>query len=643
MPDTNELPGHQPLEHTDKSSQTESLIPTELHVATALIENIRGAVITTDADYHITGWNKGAEEMYGYTREEVLGEKASDVIRTQFSNEDERKQLQEVLNSLGYWQGEVIQEKRNGDNIHVLASVASIKNNTGKLIGSVGVNRDITERKKTEEDLKTTKDQLELTFRNVPAAIFLFNQAGKILFVNGKAATLMGFSSVEEVLKETNLQTLKNKVAGGFEMRSDNNELVDFAETPTSVTIRTGKASEMIHQLKNKNTGQIIWMLSKAEPLLDESGNLKMVLASSTDITLQKMAEEKTKENEERFRTLANSISQLAWMANADGWIYWYNQRWYDYTGTTLEEMQGWGWEKVHHPEHIDRVMAFVKQAWTGDEPFEMTFPLKGKNNNFRWFLTRAYPVKNAQGKVTEWIGTNTDIDDYKKALELKDEFLGIASHELRTPLTSLKGFSHILELKLQQDGNAESLGLLSKMNNQIDKLSTLVLELLDVTKIENGQLDFVIERFDFSELVKEIGDEMQRTTQSHQINVDTGEQTIISGDRNRIGQVIINFISNAIKYSPDANKILVSSRKEENQVKLSVQDFGIGIPEESLPHIFERFFRVPGQRMQTFPGLGLGLFISEQVIRRHNGKFEVTSAEGKGSTFSFILPIEDE
>ncbi|CAN5228600.1 hypothetical protein BH20BAC1_BH20BAC1_12950 [soil metagenome] len=114
MPDTNELPGHQPLEHTDKSSQTESLIPTELHVATALIENIRGAVITTDADYHITGWNKGAEEMYGYTREEVLGEKASDVIRTQFSNEDERKQLQEVLNSLGYWQGEVIQEKRNG-------------------------------------------------------------------------------------------------------------------------------------------------------------------------------------------------------------------------------------------------------------------------------------------------------------------------------------------------------------------------------------------------------------------------------------------------------------------------------------------------------------------------------------------------
>lgn len=761
---TNEIHGTGHLDY--KLSQPAFFNGQGFHIATALIENIRDAVIITDVDYLITGWNKGAEEVYGYAKEEVLGRKARDIIQTQFASDKERIQWQQALDNTNNWQGEVIQKKRNGENIHVLASIASIKDDTGKIIGAVAVNRNITERKKAGEDLKNSKDVLQLTLENVPAAIYLFDYTGKIIFINEKAAILTGYSSVEEAMKEKDQQSLKNKASGLFEILNDKNEPIDFSQTPGSITIRTGKASELVHQSLNKKTGDIMWMLSKAEPLLDDNGNLKMVLASSTDITLQKTAEEKIKEsgqrfsaaieavqgilwtnnprgemegeqkgwaaltgqnyeeyqgygwatavhpedapstveawneavqeckafvfehrvkikdgnwglfsiraipilkgdgsirewvgvhtnitqqrkaeemirgNAERFRTLANSISQLAWMANPDGWIYWYNQRWYDYTGTTLEEMQGWGWQKVHHPEHIDRVMAFTKQAWNGNEPFEITFPLKGKNNNFRWFLTKAYPVKNSDGKVLEWIGTNTDIDDYKKAIELKDEFLGIASHELKTPLTSLKAFSYILETKLQQAENTEALTLLSKMNKQVDKLTTLVMELLDVTKIENGQLELIKENFNFSGLVQEIADEMQRSNPSHQINVDIGEETIIAGDRNRIGQAITNFISNAIKYSPNANKILISSHRKGNLVIFSVEDFGIGIPQESIPHVFERFFRVPGQRMQTFPGLGLGLFISAQVIERHNGNYKATSTEGKGSTFSFTLPV---
>lgn len=365
------------------------------------------------------------------------------------------------------------------------------------------------------------------------------------------------------------------------------------------------------------------------------------ILVFAYEVTEQVNARKKIEENEERFRTLANSISHLVWMADADGWIYWYNQRWYDYTDTTFEEMQGWGWDKVHHPDHIDRVLNFVKEAWQKDESFEMTFPLRRYDGVYRWFLTRVYPVKNNEGKVIQWIGTNTDIDDQKKALEQKDEFLSIASHELKTPVTSLKGFTQILQMRFENEKNEPAVNLLSKMDKQVDKLTKLIVDLLDATKIENGQLAFSSENFDFYDLVKEVTEDMQRTTESHKIILEESASATFTGDRNRIGQVIINFISNAIKYSPGGDKIIVSFNEENENIKLCVEDFGIGIAKDTQANIFDRFYRVTADKNNTFPGLGLGLFISREIINRHNGSITVESTEGKGSTFCFTLPVK--
>ena len=370
-------------------------------------------------------------------------------------------------------------------------------------------------------------------------------------------------------------------------------------------------------------------------------GNPEGILVFAYEVTDQVLSRKKTEENEALFHTLANSISQLAWMANADGWIYWYNQRWYDYTGTTLEDMQGWGWQKIHHPDHIEKVLSDVKKLWQTDKPFEMTFPLKSKDGVYRWFLTRVYPVKNSEGKVIQWIGTNTDIDDQKKALEQRDEFISIASHELKTPVTSLKGFTQILQMKFEKEENEQAIDLLGRMDKQVDKLTKLIVDLLDATKIENGQLQFSLEEFDFDELVIEVVEEMKRTTITHEINVQTADIKIIHGDKNRIGQVITNFISNAIKYSPDNNQIIVSTAVKNENVTLCVEDFGIGISVEKQPKIFERFFRVTGGGQETFPGLGLGLFISAEIIKRHKGTISVESTEGKGSIFCFSLPLK--
>jgi PAS domain S-box-containing protein len=233
------------------------------------------------------------------------------------------------------------------------------------------------------------------------------------------------------------------------------------------------------------------------------------------------------------------------------------------------------------------------------------------------------------------------DIEERIEIDRRKDEFISIASHELKTPVTSLKAYTQILQSTFDEDKNEKASAMLGKMDKQIDKLTSLIVDLLDVTKIDKGEMVFDFEKFDINELITEIAEEMQRTTQKHEIKLELNDCKKIKGDRNRIGQVIVNFISNAIKYSPGKNKIIVSSKCDDKNVTISVRDFGIGIPKAEHTNIFKRFYRVLGN--YTFPGLGLGLYISSEIIKRHKGEISFQSKEGKGSTFYFQIPLKNK
>jgi PAS domain S-box-containing protein len=226
-------------------------------------------------------------------------------------------------------------------------------------------------------------------------------------------------------------------------------------------------------------------------------------------------------------------------------------------------------------------------------------------------------------------------------AVNLRDEFISIASHELKTPLTSLKVYSQILGQRLKGLVEEEDVkGHLNKIDSQIDKLNKLIRDLLDVSKVQRGSLDLEEENFDLRELVKEQVDSIQTTTGKHQIIFSPGNKTMIYGDKDRIGQIVVNLLNNAIKYSPDAEKVKLDLSKSAKEVVLAVKDYGLGIEKDSQDKIFERFYQANESKNKTYPGLGIGLYISSEIAKRHGGRIKLKSQIGKGSTFYLCLPL---
>ncbi|WP_428330901.1 CheR family methyltransferase [Mucilaginibacter sp.] len=271
------------------------------------------------------------------------------------------------------------------------------------------------------------------------------------------------------------------------------------------------------------------------------------------------------------------------------------------------------------------------------------TPPIDGK---IKWLKGKGKVYFNKQGEPIRFIGTLLDITVQKlideatrELLSKKDEFISIASHELKTPITSLKAFLQIIERTTSNYAEMKpALIMVQKAIKQVDKLIVLIKDLLDVTKIQSGKLTLKKSRFKVGELLIECCDELESTSIKHQLIIEGETELEIYADRNRLEQVMINLISNAIKYSPDGEKVIVKIDKIENAVKVSVTDFGIGIPKDKLPLLFDRFYRVE-ENSQRYAGLGLGLFISAEIVKQHHGIIRIDSEEGVGSTFWFTIP----
>jgi two-component system, OmpR family, phosphate regulon sensor histidine kinase PhoR len=250
-------------------------------------------------------------------------------------------------------------------------------------------------------------------------------------------------------------------------------------------------------------------------------------------------------------------------------------------------------------------------------------------------------PIHNKYRKIIAAASIVTDITQQKELDRQKDDFISMASHELKTPITSLKMFVDLQARKLQGVTAKEVKYFNDRIRDQANRLKELTNDLLDISRIQTGKLHFKIEEFNLAQLVYDTVEGLAGTTKNHKIILKSENNVSIHGDRYRIYQVLINLITNAIKYSPSGKKIVIEVKKVKRTVVVSVQDFGIGIRKEQQEKIFERLYQVTDPAEKTFPGLGLGLFISKEIIKRHNGTIWVKSIIGKGSTFYFSFPIQ--
>jgi signal transduction histidine kinase len=269
------------------------------------------------------------------------------------------------------------------------------------------------------------------------------------------------------------------------------------------------------------------------------------------------------------------------------------------------------------------------------------TVRLLGKNNHIKWVRIRGILNFDHLHNPVRIMGIVQDITDAKELEFQKDSFLGIASHELKTPVTSIKSYVQLMETMLKKEGLQKYAEMMGRIDKQVNRLNFLISDLLDVTKINSGKLQLNISSFDFDQLVKEVTEDIQRVSAKHEIKTELKCDAAIMADRERVIQVVTNLINNAVKYSPDAESINIYTSCDKGEVMLCVQDYGIGIAEEKQEKVFEQFYRVSGTKEHTFPGLGLGLYISAEIIKRMGGRIWVSSVKDQGSTFCFAFPIK--
>ncbi|HEX5024060.1 MAG TPA: PAS domain-containing protein [Agriterribacter sp.] len=384
----------------------------------------------------------------------------------------------------------------------------------------------------------------------------------------------------------------------------------------------------------------ICWIRTQGKVFYDDQQRPNKMIGTLRDITEEKYYQQVLEESEEKFRLLADSMPQFVWTGDAEGKLNYFNESMCRYSGLSPEQLMNGGWIDIIHPDDREPNMLAWKHSIATGSDFLFEHRFRGFDGEYRWQLSRATPQKDAGGHIQMWVGASTDIQEMKELDQQKDYFISMASHELKTPITSIKGYVQILQSIYNKSEDGFLKNSLNIVGKQVTTLTDLVSDLLDLSKIKSGSLVLNKEDFPMNDLIEEIITEIEHINPGCVINFSTSSTLMVHADRGRIGQVLINLLTNAIKYSPDDCEIFVESKLTRNNVTISVKDSGIGISKKDQEKIFERFYRVEGKNEKTYPGFGIGLFIAAEIIHRHSGKIGVESETGKGSEFYFSLPV---
>jgi two-component system, chemotaxis family, CheB/CheR fusion protein len=387
--------------------------------------------------------------------------------------------------------------------------------------------------------------------------------------------------------------------------------------------------------------GEKILSINGQKILIKEKNPL--ILLAIADITEQARAEQILKESAERFRLLIEYAFDILSIISRNGVIMYESDSITPILGYSKEERIGKNIfiDPIVHPDDLlVKKQAFEKALATPNEPVKTEFRLRNKRGDY-CDIEAVYRNLVNHPRIEGIVATYHDITERKAMEKQREEFVILASHELKTPVTSMKGYVQILKDMFSQTSDHISEEFMQKLDHQIDRVSNLIKDLLDITLIREGKFELKKTRFDIDKCITESVNEAQLATKKHLLVADLKANVEIQADRERLEQVLTNLLSNAIKYSPGSDKIIVTSRLKRENITVSVQDYGIGIERETQKKIFEKFFRYTEGDGKNYPGLGLGLYISAEIIKQHGGKIELESEKNKGSLFSFSIPYK--
>jgi PAS domain S-box-containing protein len=617
------------------------------------------AIISVDSKQHIILFNQGGEKVFGYFGNEVMG-KPLDILLPQRFVHPHRGHIEEFAKSSDVSRSmaqrrEVFGRRKDGSEFPAEASVSKLA--LGNEVVFTVILRDITERKKAEAALRRNETHLAEAQRLSKTGSWVWNAKTKEnVFWSKQLLRIYGFDP----------ETSHAQYAAARE-RVHPEDGSAFDET-FHQALREERDFEMDHRIVLPG-GEVKHIHVVGHPVLDGSSELVEYIGTVLDVTEQVEARaaleeafSKIKQSESRLRTIIDTIPALAWSTEPDGSVEFVNRRWSNFTGLTIEQARGSGWQAAIHPEDVGWLSEQRRITMASGKPFELEARLRRYDGQYRWFISRAEPLLDEQGRIVKWYGTNTDIDDRKRAEEAlrraqaelthltrittMGELAASIAHEVNQPLTAVVNNANAC-LSLLPNGTPhleEVREALTEILDDTDRASAVITRVRQLAKKAPSERIFL----DLRDVITDILALARYESATRRVTIRTelpNELPCVSGDRVQLQQVLLNLVMNgmdAMSQIDEAQRVLIIGGRRETQdgvslALVSVQDSGSGFKPEEMDRLFEAFYTTKPQ------GMGMGLAISRSIIEAHGGRLWAEPNQGPGATFSLSLPAAPE
>lgn len=657
-------------------TQTRVLSDQQKRLYETVTSNTPDLMYVFDLNYRFTYANRALLAMWGKTWDTAIGKGLLENGYEPWHAEMHEREIDQIKTSKQPIRGEVsfphaVLGMRVYDYI-----LTPVLNAQGEVEAVAGTTRDVTERKQWEESLARSSDELQVVNEELAATneelaasneeLIATNE--ELAFVNkellnahdkiaegqvafGLAVNAANFGTwyIHSVTREFSTDARLKELFGYYPEESLSieqalaqvkEEYRDFVATKLENALYNNGDFDVTYPVIGLHDCRLRWLRAIGNLKLDASGTFSAFTGVVMDITKQHLAAAEIKRAEENLRMAIDAAGLGTFRFSATDGIFIASAKLKEFFGFYEDEEVPYeaALQQVH-PDHKQEVARVVGSAFANRLRLEMEYPIIGFHDGKTRWVRGIAQMQQSDGE-DYFTGVLHEITEQKLDEIRKNDFIGIVSHELKTPLTSMKGYIQMLLSKSRKYDDYSVIHALEKASAQVVKMTSMINGFLNVSRLEAGKISIDRQLFDFTGLIKEVEEESMATIASHKLVFAPIETMMVNADRDKIGQVVNNLISNAVKYSPYGSTIHISCETTNGLATINVKDQGMGIKPNDLAQIFNRYYRVAGDHMQSISGFGIGLYLCAEIIHRHDGEIWAESEFGKGSTFTFRLPL---